>query len=119
MLHWPVEPMRAVGTAELPAPSRAKKVVYEPKWDGWRVLAWTHADGVRLQSRHGRDLTAYFPDVCRVLTAHLPPGVVLDGELLAWDAGRGRTAFAQLRRRITAGRGIEREAARHPVHLVV
>ncbi|GAA0812235.1 hypothetical protein Sya03_57730 [Spirilliplanes yamanashiensis] len=46
--------------------------------------------------------------MCRAIAGPLPPGLVLDGELLAWDADRGRTAFGQLRRRVTAGRGIDR-----------
>jgi ATP-dependent DNA ligase len=119
VLRWPVEPMRAAAVADLPVPPRTSKVIYEPKWDGWRAIAHVGADGARLQSRAGRDLTAYFPDVCAVLEEHVPAGVVLDGELVSWDVERGRTAFTNLRRRVTAGRGLTREAARRPAHLVV
>jgi ATP-dependent DNA ligase len=61
-------------------------------------------------------LTPYFPDIVRHLRAHLPPGVVLDGELIVWDAGRSRTSFTALQRRITAGRGLARDE--HPAHFV-
>ncbi|WP_157747293.1 ATP-dependent DNA ligase [Micromonospora echinofusca] len=36
-------------------------LVYEPKCDGWRAIAYREADGVYLQSRAGRNLTPYFP----------------------------------------------------------
>ncbi|MGI5246058.1 hypothetical protein [Dactylosporangium sp. CA-139066] len=68
----PVEPMRAVPATELPA-----GLVYEPKWDGWRCLAFVQSDRVVLQSRHGRNLSPYFPDVIRLLRG-LPAGVVTE-----------------------------------------
>jgi ATP-dependent DNA ligase len=108
--------MRAAAAAELASPAR--EVAFEPKWDGFRALAWTGRNGAELQSRHGNSLTRYFPDVCRALAEHLPAGLVLDGELVSWDQARGRTSFDQLRRRITAGRGVAREAALRPAHFV-
>jgi ATP-dependent DNA ligase len=92
-------------------------LVHEPKWDGWRCIAFREADDVYLQSRAGRNLTRYFPDVTRTLRAFLPPGVVLDGELVVWE--RGRTNFAQLQRRVTAGRGVLRLARDCPAHYVL
>jgi ATP-dependent DNA ligase len=92
--------------------------VAEPKWDGFRAIARRSRDGVELYSRHGRALTAFFPDVCRVLAAHVPSGVILDGELIVWDADRGATSFVDLQRRLRAGRGIAQEAAARPAHLV-
>jgi ATP-dependent DNA ligase len=91
-------------------------LLYEPKWDGWRCVAFRGHDGVYLQSRAGRNLTTYFPDITRALRT-LPPGVILDGELIVWD--RGRTNFALLQRRITAGRGVLQLAARYPAHYVL
>ena len=41
MLRWPVEPMRAAGSAELPPTPRGRELTYQPKWDGFRALAWT------------------------------------------------------------------------------
>jgi ATP-dependent DNA ligase len=57
VLRWPVEPMRAAGSSELPPAPRGGELVYQPKWDGFRALAWTGPNRVTLQSRHGRDLT--------------------------------------------------------------
>ncbi|MDO3702082.1 ATP-dependent DNA ligase [Micromonospora sp. C28SCA-DRY-2] len=92
-------------------------LAYEPKWDGWRALAFRSAAGVHLQSRAGRDLSTYFPDITRAVRAAVPPGVVLDGELVAWE--RERTNFALLQRRVTAGRQLLATARRHPAHYVV
>jgi ATP-dependent DNA ligase len=118
LLRWPVEPMRAAGAAELTVHSSAHELAFEPKWDGFRALAWTGRDGAELQSRHGKSLTSYFPDVCRALADHLPTGLVIDGELVSWDQTRGRTSFDHLRRRITAGRDLAREATQRPAHFV-
>lgn len=59
---------------------------YEPKWDGFRCLAYVEAGGVDLRSRHGKPLARYFPEVVEALTA-LPRDCVLDGELLAFVDG--------------------------------
>ncbi|MEU8048088.1 ATP-dependent DNA ligase [Micromonospora echinofusca] len=113
VLWRPVAPMLAVSVDAVP---EGPDLVYEPKWDGWRAIAFREADGVYLQSRAGRNLTPYFPDITRAVRA-LPPGVVLDGELVVWQ--RGRTNFALLQRRVTAGRGTLQLAARHPAHYVL
>jgi ATP-dependent DNA ligase len=120
MLLPPVKPMRAVAVARLPAPGAARGGwALEPKFDGWRALAFVGSDGVVLQSRGGRALHPYFPDVCGPLRRHLPPGTVLDGELVAWEAAGERTSFPLLQRRVTAGRGLAGEVREHPAHLVV
>ena len=75
------------------------------------ALAWTGPDRVALQSRHGRALTRFFPDLCRVLADTLPSGLVLDGELIVWDDARGRTSFTHLQQLLTAGRRVPIEAA--------
>ncbi len=118
LLRPPVEPMRAVAVADLPvAGAGGAALGYEPKWDGWRCLAWRLGDGVYLQSRRGRDLSPYYPDLLECLRG-VPAGVVLDGELISWDLETGRTNFRALQRRVTAGRALAQEAAAHPVHLV-
>jgi len=84
VLRWPVEPMRGAGSAELTPARRGRELIYQPKWDGFRALAWTGADRVALQSRHGRDLTRYFPKVQESLADHLPSvrGARQSGRLL-------------------------------------
>jgi ATP-dependent DNA ligase len=117
MLRPPVEPMLAAAATELPAACRGG-CAYEPKWDGWRALLFHDGTRVQLQSRTGRPLAPYFPEVTRVAREALPPGVVLDGELLVWDPDRGRTSFTLLQRRISAGARAPRLAREHPAHYV-
>src|SRR5437763_6006177 len=53
---------------------------YEPKYDGFRCVAFVDGDDVELQSRNGKTLTRYFPEVA----ASFPPGrFVFDGEIVA------------------------------------
>lgn len=69
--------------------------LYQVKVDGWRVLAFIREDGVHLQARSGRDVTARFPEVIAALSA-LPSGTVLDGEVVA--VRDGKFDFHQLAR---------------------
>ncbi|MFG2045342.1 ATP-dependent DNA ligase [Dactylosporangium sp. NPDC048998] len=110
--------MRATLAAQLPDPGGRGTVVYEPKWDGFRALAFVTADRVALQSRQGRTLAPYFPDVTRLLRATVPAGTVLDGELIVWDADRGRTSFPALQRRLAAGRRMLAQTRALPAHYV-
>ncbi|MFS8478525.1 MAG: hypothetical protein FWJ93_06070 [Micromonosporaceae bacterium] len=120
MLRPPIEPMHAAPVRRLPEPdSCAGGCVYEPKWDGWRALVFVEEDRVYLQSRSGRPLAAYFPDISRLARNALPAGTVVDGELIIWEAQRAATSFALLQRRVSAGRHLPREVAAHPAHLVV
>lgn len=54
--------------------------MYEPKWDGFRMIAYG-GEEVRLDSRSGKDLLRYFPEL-RPALDRLPPGTVVDGEVL-------------------------------------
>jgi ATP-dependent DNA ligase len=77
-------------------------LTYEPKWDGFRCLAFVGRDDVDLRSRHDRPLARYFPEVAAGLRT-LPP-CVLDGELLVPGAdfaalmGRLHPAASRVRR---------------------
>lgn len=67
---------------------------YEPKWDGFRCVAFVDGDEVYLQSRNGRPLTRYFPELA------FPEGrYVLDGEIVLFDAD-GRQDFDALGQRV-------------------
>jgi ATP-dependent DNA ligase len=68
--------------------------VYEPKWDGFRSIAFVDGDTVHLQSRNGKPLTRYFPELA------FPEGrYILDGEIVLFDA-EGRQDFDALGQRI-------------------
>ena len=75
----PIEPMLAKLAEELPAQGQ---VLYEPKWDGFRAIVFRGADDVYIQSRDLRPLDRYFPELHDALLAALPPGCVLDGEVV-------------------------------------
>src|SRR5579872_733217 len=55
---------------------------YEPKWDGFRCVAFRDGDQVHLQSKSGQPLARYFPEVVENLLALRPKKFVLDGELV-------------------------------------
>ena len=68
--------------------------VYEPKWDGFRTLAFVDGGDVHLQSRSGKPMTRYFPELT------FPSGrYVLDGEIVLFDAD-GKQDFDALGQRI-------------------
>jgi bifunctional non-homologous end joining protein LigD len=74
--------------------------MWEPKLDGYRVLVFIDDRGVRFQSRRGGlDLAAAFPALVEELAQQAVPGTILDGEIVAFDAG-GRPSFAALQERV-------------------
>ena len=80
MLCPPLAPMLSKAAGLPPAAAfGAGTLAAEPKWDGFRCLLFAGPRSAVLQSRSGKSLTAYFPEVARVAAAHLPPGTVVDG----------------------------------------
>ena len=75
----PIEPMLAKLADSLPG---ADGLLYEPKWDGFRAIVYRGASDVYIQSRDLRPLDRYFPELHDTLLARLPPGCVLDGEIV-------------------------------------
>ncbi|HEX2298414.1 MAG TPA: ATP-dependent DNA ligase [Pseudonocardiaceae bacterium] len=99
----PVPPMLATSVPAIP---QTPGMVFEPKWDGYRCLVFRDGDEVVLQSRSGKPLTRYFPEVVDALRAALPRRCVVDGELvvavgdrLSFDAlgKRAHAAVSQIR----------------------
>jgi ATP-dependent DNA ligase len=92
--------------------------VYEPKWDGFRLVAIRRLEGVALWSRQGRDLTPRFPDIARAVLDQLSPGAVVDGEVVIW--ADDRLDFGLLQRRLVVGLASLPAAVRaHPASFVV
>ena len=56
--------------------------IFEPKWDGFRALVFRDADEILIQSRDGKSLNRYFPELIDPLRAQLPTRCVVDGELV-------------------------------------
>jgi ATP-dependent DNA ligase len=73
----PVTPMLARLERSLPS-----GCLYEPKWDGFRCIAFRDEDSVDLRSRHDRPLGRYFPEIVTELESVPEPRFVLDGELV-------------------------------------
>ena len=73
--------------------------MWEPKLDGYRVLAFLDERGVRLRSRRGLDLSGAFPALVADLGKQAADGMVLDGEIVAFDAS-GRPSFNALQNRV-------------------
>jgi ATP-dependent DNA ligase len=90
---------------------------FEPKWDGFRCLAFRDGGDVHLQSRNGRPLARYFPEIVAGLRRLSADRVVLDGELLVTSGG----AFdfsALLARTHPAASRVERLAQETPATYV-
>jgi ATP-dependent DNA ligase len=102
----PVKPQLALSRKELPT---GEEYVYEVKLDGFRCLAFVDGEEIFLQSRNGKTLGRYFPELT------LPAGrYVLDGEIVVRD-GDGHEDFDALGQRIhPAVSRIERLAAETP-----
>jgi ATP-dependent DNA ligase len=90
-LNPPVPPQLARSRARLP---EGENWAYEPKWDGFRCVAFVDDGEVFLQSRNGKALRRYFPEL------RFPPGrFVLDGEIVVF-AEDGTQLFDALGQRI-------------------
>ncbi|MBT2453193.1 hypothetical protein J7F03_40535 [Streptomyces sp. ISL-43] len=104
-----------------PARPLASGVAYEQKFDGHRAILFTPtASGGRLllQTRRGSLIQDRFPDLVAA-AAQLPEGLVLDGELVVWDAAAGRLSFEALQRRAAArGRTAASLAAKTPAFFI-
>ncbi len=72
-------PMEAKVSAKLP---EGKQWQYEPKWDGFRCIAFREGEEVELRSKSGQPLGRYFPEVVEALKKLEPETFVLDGELV-------------------------------------
>lgn len=72
-------PMEAQPAEELP---EGPDWHYEPKWDGFRCLAFRDGSQVELESKAGKPLTRYFPELVDALKAVHAKQFVLDGEIL-------------------------------------
>jgi len=91
-----LEPMQAeIGDASFNDPGW----MWEPKLDGYRVLAFIDANGVRLQSRRGIELAGAFPRLVAELAKQDVESMILDGEIVAFDAN-GKPSFNALQNRM-------------------
>ena len=114
-LKPPLPPMEARSVDEIPVGDEWQ---YEPKWDGFRCIAFREGAKVFLQSKAGQPLARYFPDVVAALEDLPAKRFVLDGEL-AIPVG-GALSFDELQLRLhPAASRVQKLAAAHPAIFIV
>ena len=109
----PLAPMLARLARELPVGD----YLYEPKWDGFRCLAFRSGDLVDLRSRNDRPLARYFPELVEALLALPERRFALDGEIVV-PADSGFDFEALLARLHPAASRVERLRAETPATLI-
>src|SRR5579863_2335955 len=72
-------PMEALPATELPV---GPEWQYEPKWDGFRCLAFRDRERIELMSKSAKPLTRYFPELVAALSKLSAQQFVLDGEIV-------------------------------------
>ena len=114
-LNKSYSPMEALPASELPA---GPEWQYEPKWDGFRCLAFRDGERVDLQSKSGKPLTRYFPELVAALLALKPKKFVLDGEIVI--SVDGDLSFDELLMRIhPAASRVLKLSQEHPCVFIV
>src|SRR5436190_1443181 len=114
-LKPPIPPMEATSVDAIPV---GPEWQYEPKWDGFRCLVFRDGDTVELQSKAGKPLTRYFPDVVASAKALTGKEFVLDGEIVV-PRGRAFSFDALLQRIHPAASRIAKLAQETPALLIV
>jgi ATP-dependent DNA ligase len=111
----PYPPMEAKSVEKIPT---GDEWVYEPKWDGFRCLAFRDGDEIALQSKAGQPLARYFPELVEALKALPARRFVVDGEIvIILDK---KLSFDDLLMRIhPAEKRIRKLAAETPARLLV
>jgi ATP-dependent DNA ligase len=114
-LKQPYAPMEARSASDLPA---GPEWQYEPKWDGFRCLAFRDGREISLQSKSGQPLGRYFPELVEALHGLLAKQFVMDGEIVVPVAGR--LSFDELLMRIhPAASRVQKRAKERPAKLIV
>jgi ATP-dependent DNA ligase len=114
-LQAPYPPAEAKAVKDLP---RGSGWLYEPKWDGFRCLAFRQGDEVVLQSKAGQPLGRYFPEIVAALLALPARRFVLDGEIVILS-GAGLDFDALLQRIHPAASRIQRLSQETPATYMV
>ncbi len=83
-LQPPLEPMEAKPSPEIP---RGTQWLYEPKWDGFRCIAFRDGETIAMQSKSGQPLERYFPEIVQALQTLPARRYIIDGELVIEQDG--------------------------------
>jgi ATP-dependent DNA ligase len=95
-LEPPIAPMLAKISENLP---ESDAYLFEPKWDGFRAIAFREGDDLYMQSRDLKPLDRYFPELHDALVERLPADCVVDGEIV-----------------IVTSRGLDFDALQNRIH---
>lgn len=111
----PYPPMEALSSEKIPT---GDGWLYEPKWDGFRCIAYKDGQNVFLQSKNGLPLGRYFPEVVEHVKSIAAPKFVLDGELVV-RTGK-QLSFEELQLRLhPAESRVRKLAHEHPATFLV
>lgn len=111
----PFAPMEALLVQELPT---GEQWQYEPKWDGFRCIAFRDGTTVELQSKSGQSLGRYFPEIVDAVRKIKATRFVIDGELIITI--QGEPSFDDLLQRIhPAASRITKLSLEAPARLIV
>jgi ATP-dependent DNA ligase len=118
-MHLPInpgyKPMEAKSASELPTGNHWQ---YEPKWDGFRCIAFRDGEKIELQSKAGRSLTRYFPDIVQALKTLEAQRFVIDGELVI--SIDGALSFEPLLERMNpSAKQVMELARKHPALFLI
>ncbi len=113
----PLPPFLRPMLAQPGRPFDSDQHLFEIKWDGIRALAFIEQTGYRLLSRHGLELGALFPELATL--TDLPPGTLLDGELVVLRRGRPELSLVQSRQQLRNGHKIRVRAQTTPATYIV
>ena len=110
-----ITPMEAKSVSQLPVDAGWQ---FEPKWDGFRCLAWKSEDAADLRGKSGKSLARYFPEVLESLSELVPECFCIDAELVI--PIRGELSFDALQMRLHPAQSrIRRLSQSTPALLIV
>jgi ATP-dependent DNA ligase len=115
LLKPPLPPMETRSVDEIPA---GEGWQYEPKWDGFRCIAFRDGKQIQLQSKNGQPFARYFPDVAEAVGAVPAKQFVVDGELVVPVSGALSFDELQLRLHPAASR-VAKLAEAHPAMYII
>jgi len=111
----PLPPMETRSAEEIPVGDNWQ---YEPKWDGFRCIAFRDREDVYLQSKSGQPLARYFPDIVEALKKLPAKNFVIDGELAI--PVNGVLSFDELQLRLhPAASRVAKLAKAHPAIFIL
>lgn len=119
VLTLPIQPPYPVMDAQLvDAVPEGPQWQYEPKWDGFRCLAFRDGESIELQAKSGKSLTRYFPDIRELLKSVSARRFVVDSELVI-PVGE-ELSFEQLQLRLhPAESRVRKLSAQYPATIIL